>query len=247
MDEVDKALPPLIPGIQETIEAGEAVEEKAEEVIEFFEDTTSKAKDLFEKVEDALEEFGKEREEQLADLQAAIDDLEATAMEKLETEIEAAASWSRTPSASPRRRWTNLRDLMSEELDEVKEGREAFSDALDAVGQMVGQGKNKLTRGADTRPRTRRTTSRTSSARPRTSLTDHINNLSSKMTDLQEEASSRIDQMLQTTNSNQQSLDGGLQGILQDIIQTQVQEMTQEMTAKVSNELKDLLDGRWRR
>jgi len=63
------------------------------------------------------------------------------------------------------------------------------------------------------------------------------------MTELQEEASSRIDQMLQTTNSNQQSLEGGLQGILSDIIQTQVQEMTQEMTAKVSNELKDQLDG----
>ncbi|MET0551443.1 MAG: hypothetical protein ABW221_00295, partial [Vicinamibacteria bacterium] len=61
--------------------------------------------------------------------------------------------------------------------------------------------------------------------------------------DLQEEASSRIDQMLQATNSNQQALEGGLQNILQSIIQTQVQEMTQEMTAKVSSELKDLLDS----
>ena len=87
MDEVDKALPPLIPGIQETIEAGEAVEEKAEEVIEFFEDTTAKAKELFEKVEEALEDFGKERDEQLAELKEAIEDLESTAMEKLETEI----------------------------------------------------------------------------------------------------------------------------------------------------------------
>ena len=41
-------------------------------------------------MEEALEDFGKEREEQLADLQQAIDDLESTAMEKLETEIEAA-------------------------------------------------------------------------------------------------------------------------------------------------------------
>jgi hypothetical protein len=63
------------------------------------------------------------------------------------------------------------------------------------------------------------------------------------MTDLQEEATSRIEQMLQTTSSNQQSLEGGLQGILSDIISTQVQEMTQEMTAKVSNELKEHLDG----
>ena len=137
---------------------------------------------------------------------------------------------------------SNLRDLMNEELDEVKEGREAFSDALDAVGQMVGQGKNKLTEALNAaKEETDNLQDKLSSAKD--TLTDHISNLSAKMTELQDEASSRIDAMLQTTNSNQQALEGGLQNILQSVIQTQVQEMTQEMTAKVSNELKDLLDS----
>src|SRR6186713_1420828 len=115
MDEVDKALPPLIPGIQETIEAGEAVEEKAEEVIEFFEDTTAKCKDLFEKVEEALEASAKESDEHI-------------------TEVEAARALVENAIGVAKEKMENLRSLMSEELDEVKEGRDAFSDALDSVG-----------------------------------------------------------------------------------------------------------------
>ena len=73
-------------------------------------------------------------------------------------------------------------------------------------------------------------------------LTEHVNSLSDKMSNLQEEASSKLDEMLQTTSSHQEELGGGLQNILQEIIQSQVDDMVNEMTAKVNGELKDLLD-----
>ena len=87
MGDVSDVIPPLIPSVNETIEQGEAVKEKAEEVIEYFEDTLAKAKERFEQVEEAMEAFAQEREQSLQELSAAIEDLEKTAMEKLEQEI----------------------------------------------------------------------------------------------------------------------------------------------------------------
>lgn len=241
LDGLNDLIPTLPPKVAEVLTGGEEVRKLADEVLIDFDQVKGKADTLFDQLKDALDQLDKENENQLQDIKAAIDDLVTAAVEPLETGLEAARKEVEQTVDSLKAQMDALQTKIEEELDEVKQGAETFKQGMEAVGDMIDTGKNKLTEALnEAKEETDALQDKINTAKD--AINQQVNNLGSKMSDLTEEASSKVGEMMGAAKSAQEALGGGLEDIINNVIKSQVEEIVNEVTEKVSNELKALLD-----
>src|SRR5918994_3350575 len=144
LDGLNDLLPTLPPKVAAVVGGAEELSKLADEVRKDFEETEQEAVQLFDKIKDAVEELDKQNENELQQLQAAIDDLENTALEPMEKELEEARNKVQETVGKVEQAMSSLREKIDQEVKEVQQEAEEFKQGMEQVGAMINTGRSRL-------------------------------------------------------------------------------------------------------